>query len=137
MNSAHNSLELSAFGGRQLAMLGRLFLSHHPDLVKPHLPIFKEAPEKDLSKITIYFKDFPAGIDGRRIFIATMLHLYSPGCFTGERYLKRGLVKELSKTTNHHHQNISKMIDEVIQWYRDYDDFKSKVDDHLKLLSNG
>jgi hypothetical protein len=137
MDSLHNTLELSAFGGRQLAMLGRLFLLKHPDLVKPLLSSFQKPTETDLSKITHYFTFFPSDIEGRRIFIASMLHLYSPGCFSGERYLLRGLVKQLSLTTNHHHSNISKMIDEVIQWYRDYDDFQAKVDERLKLLSNG
>lgn len=132
--TANPTLDYSAIGGRHLTMLGRLFLSRHPEEAQSYLSPIEQGREADLSKIETYYGCFHKDVSGRRLFTACILHLYSPHTYTDKTSIKRGLVKAISQTTGHHHGNVSRMIQEVVQAYKVYDDFKAEVDEKLEKI---
>jgi hypothetical protein len=79
-------------------------------------------------------------VDIRKLFIASMLHIYCPHVYfqpPNEINLsKKGFVMWLSKAVNQPESNVSGAIREVVAWERDYDEFRNKVCSIVESLKN-
>lgn len=124
-------------------------------VVKVAAPFLSIAPvDSEFEKIIKYFSQYCAlnnldqasytgalyktsKVDIIRVFVAAMLHLYYPGVFhcpvKGKLY-PSGFLSALSDCLGQKKSNTSVMIREVIQWEKDYSDFKEKVDLTLQQL---
>ncbi|MES2620230.1 MAG: hypothetical protein V4615_05190 [Bacteroidota bacterium] len=123
---------------KNYALLGRVFMSWHPDLAKEAMkPIQQKPRQTDLSLMPLYALRFEGDTDGMRLFICCMLHLYAPQVFQNIPIKKYGFVRSIANTLNKSGGYVSELIGEVITWYnKDYADFKEKVDKKLKEVED-
>jgi hypothetical protein len=79
-------------------------------------------------------------VDIRRLFIASMVHIYCPHVYfqhSSEINLsKRGFVMWLSKALDQQESNVSVLIREVVAWEKDYEEFKDRVSLIVEKLKN-
>lgn len=142
-------LTATTLGKENVFLLGRLLLTHQPDLAKELLTTYGRSAisSDDLSRIDNLFQSFcrlrniipeqytgalykTSKVEERRLFISVILHIYSPQVFSqpaGSIFPNLGLVTKLSSLFKHSKGNVSGMIRKVIAWESAYDDFAGKV----------
>jgi hypothetical protein len=127
------------------SLLGKLLVRNEPE-VAYRLMAAIAAPEPldtDLTKLKDYFLTFcliqginskeytgalykSSKIDQRRLFVACMIQIYTPGA--------RSLNRKLSQIFKADETNTRKMRDQVDMWYRTSDQFREKVDETVNKL---
>lgn len=153
-------MQTAQFNDLHYKMIGRLLTHKRPHLAQSLIyPYLKAVPyDTDFKKIDSYYLDLfckekgiekseitgalfkSSKVDVRRLFIASMAHIYYPHIYhqhTHEINLsKKGFVTYLAKALKQQESNVSVVIREVVTWEKEYDDFKEKVVDIVEKLKN-
>src|SRR5688572_21716529 len=82
-------MDMATNGNKQYAALGRLLTRMKPDVAQELMSYCREEPpptETNLQKIPLLYKKFTQimpdkTVQARRVFIASMLHMYKPSLF--------------------------------------------------------
>jgi len=133
---------------KQFLLLGRLCASQKPELARELLSIYNEKPiSQDHSLISAFFLTFcqlqninpddyrgslfkSKKVELRRLFIASMTHIYIPHVHNEPANCMRlhyGFLKQLSQELQQKPQNVGKMIREVITIEKVYEEFRANV----------
>jgi hypothetical protein len=145
-------------GIKRYMLLGKLVEQRHPDLASTLLSeINKSQPtETDMTKIGNFYRVFchhnsmikkqpyqkgqtTEIMYKRRIFIAVMLHIYSPGTYHQPPEfcsVTKGLTAEITVVLGIARSWVSKLYREVIVMEKVYDDFRQKVEDNVLHLTD-
>lgn len=130
----------------EYAMLGRMLCKARPEVASELLETLRPGEEKNLDRIYFFYSRFfewrPEGLresEARRIFVASMLLLFSPQIFSNDAVkVLYGFNQRISACFACKKQSTKRHIELARVAYRCYDDFKSQVDhltDYLRKIN--